>query len=255
MIKLSVIMCCYILITPSTWAQNSPNKKIVPSKATLITSDKFKLIADYYAGDTLKGGVLLLHDCNADRRSYKNLAIKLAMSGLHVLNLDFRGYGESTTDNVSQLLIRKKAKNILAYKTAMTSLTSFWKDDSSLALQWLRNKVNNSKQIAIVSVGCSVNYAINAAEKMHINSFVLITPKMDYSDKERYKNMPDAPSYFVSSSHQLESYKTAQELYQWNGDHKTKLQLFKDKRNGHALLNYQIGLAEDITHWLTRNLK
>lgn len=229
--------------------------KIKAIKTTLITSDKFKLIADYYPGETLKGGVLLLQDCNADRHSYKHLAEKLMMSGLHVLNLDFRGYGDSKTEKVSQLLIRKKAKNIREYQTAMTSLTSFWKGDSLLAFQWLRNKVDKSKQIAIVSAGCSANYAVTLAEKMHINSFVFITPDMDFSDKERYKNVPDSSSYFISSAHQMESYKTAQELFEWNGARNSKVQIFKDKRSGHSLLQHQTGLAEDITYWLSQNLK
>ena len=196
-----------------------------------------------------------MHDCNADRRSYKHLAEKLAMSGLHVLNLDFRGFGESTTEKVSQLLIRKKAKNIRAYQTSMASLTSFWKKDSFLASQWLRKRVDNSKQIAVISTGCSVNYAVNVAEKMHVNSFVFIAPEMDYGDKERYKNLPDSSSYFISSAHQLASYKISEELFAWNGASNTKLQIFKDKRNGHTLLHHQIGLTEDITNWLSRNLK
>jgi len=261
--KIFIIICCCSFFSPAVFATFGFNKaadsqeikKIKPIKTPLITSDKFKLISDYYAGQALKGGVLLLHDCDADRRSYKNLAEKLTTSGLHVLNLDFRGFGDSINEKVSHLLIRKRVKNIRDYQTAMTSLTSFWKNDSLLAFQWLRNKVDKTKQIAIVSAGCSANYAVSIAEKMHINSFVFVTPKMDYGEKERYKNVPDSPSYFISSAHQLQSYKTSKELFEWNGSRNTKEQIFKDKRIGHSLLNHQIGLAEDITNWLTRNLK
>jgi dienelactone hydrolase len=39
--------------------------------------------------------VLLLHQCNLDRRAWDDLAADLGNAGFHVLTVDYRGYGES----------------------------------------------------------------------------------------------------------------------------------------------------------------
>ena len=221
----------------------------------LLTADKFSLAAAYYSGDTLKGGVLLLHGCNSGRSVYKKLIPWLTNNGLSILALDFRGYGESTNTKVSAKKIRKSTKNLNSYNNAMARLTALWPSDTMVAFKWLRNKVNRNKQIAIVSMGCSVNYAVSVATKMHINSLVILAPKMNRQEKETYKNLPDIPSYFISSVNQIENYKTTQELFAWNGDHHSKMQIFKGDLTGYAFLNYKQGLITDISHWLCRNLK
>jgi alpha-beta hydrolase superfamily lysophospholipase len=38
------------------------------------------------------------HMCNTDRKSWEPLAPQLASAGLHALELDYRGYGESGGD-------------------------------------------------------------------------------------------------------------------------------------------------------------
>ncbi|PCI59509.1 MAG: hypothetical protein COB35_11130 [Gammaproteobacteria bacterium] len=260
-LKILLCLCITNLIASNTFAalhvniDKSKQQKHLARKIVLPTDDKFKLTADYYSGEKTAGGVLLLHDCNATRKANTKLAILLAKAGLHVFNLDFRGYGDSKTDRVSQVKIRKSAKNIKAYQNAMTSLTSFWPKDTLLAFQWLRNKVDRNKQIAIVSYGCSINYAISVAEKIHVNGLVLVTPVMDYSDKERYKNLTDIASYFINSAHQLESYKTSMELFEWSGSRNSKMQIFKGDRKGHSLVRSQKGLLEDISRWLQYILK
>jgi alpha-beta hydrolase superfamily lysophospholipase len=39
--------------------------------------------------------MLLLHQCNMDRNAWDGLARDLADAGIHVLAIDYRGYGES----------------------------------------------------------------------------------------------------------------------------------------------------------------
>ncbi len=231
------------------------NEKPASQKVSILAADKFVLFGDFYQGEKFKGGVLLLHDCNAQRSVYKQQAQLLAAAGLNVLTLDFRGYGESRSVDFSQQKIRKSAKNILAYQTKIAALFSYWASDSLTAFRWLRNKVDNNKQIAIVSSGCSVNYAVAIAEIMHVNSLVMITPQMDHNQKERYKNLADTATYFISSAHQIESYKTAKELFEWSGARGSKMQIFKGSHVGHSLVRHQKGLVNDISQWLCYNLK
>ncbi|HXI02874.1 MAG TPA: hypothetical protein VNI57_06810, partial [Candidatus Saccharimonadales bacterium] len=58
-------------------------------------ADGAKLRATIYSQGRRVPGLLLLHQCNSDRRSWDALATSLAKAGLSVMTMDFRGYGES----------------------------------------------------------------------------------------------------------------------------------------------------------------
>ncbi|MCW8833490.1 MAG: hypothetical protein OQK03_09245, partial [Colwellia sp.] len=80
------------------------------------------------------------------------------------------------------------------------------------------------------------------------------TPKMTYSDKERYKNLIDIPSYFVTSSHHQDSYQTAQELFAWSGAKQSKMQIYKGDSYAYQLIYRQKYLVEDLAQWIIPTL-
>jgi alpha/beta superfamily hydrolase len=57
--------------------------------------DGAKLKGTYYSPGKPGPGMLLLHQCNMDRKSWESLGTALAEHGVHVLAIDYRGYGES----------------------------------------------------------------------------------------------------------------------------------------------------------------
>lgn len=221
-----------------------------PVKIKARDDHDFLLAGDYYLGEKRSGGVIVLHDCNSDRRSYKRIASSLAKQGLHTLSLDFRGYGESVADGFSREQIKKNSEDIVTYQSEMALLTTYWQDDLLAAYQFLRTKLESSQGISIVASGCSSIHAVALAEKILLNSMVIITPEMAYSDKERYKNLIDIPSYFVTSSHHQESYQIAKELFAWNGDKISKMQTFKGDSYAYQLISRKKGLIKDIANWI-----
>ena len=227
--------------------------KVVQIKAR--AEDDFLLFADYYAGDKRSGGVVVLHDCDNDRRSYSVLAKNLAQQGLHTLLVDLRGYGDSVSQAYSQEEAKEKATNIVSYQSEMALITAYWPDDLLAMYQFLSKKTDKSKGVAVVASGCSGAYAVSLAEKIQLNSMVMITPKMTYSDKERYKNLIDIPSYFITSSNHQDSYETTQELFAWNGAKQSKVQIFKGTGYNYQLISRKKHLVNDITLWLKFNLR
>ncbi|MBL4940162.1 MAG: hypothetical protein JKY81_00700 [Colwellia sp.] len=215
----------------------------------------FLLFADYYVGGKRSGGVIVLHDCNRDRRAYSATAKSLAEQGLHTLLVDLRGYGESISSAYSQEIAKKKSKDIISYQSEMALITAHWPSDLLASYQFLAKKVAKNKDIAIVASGCSSAYAVALAEKIQFNSMVLITPKMTYGAKERYKNLVDIPSYFITSLHHQDSYQTAQELFVWSGAKQSKIQVFKGDRYNSQLISRQKHLVNDIALWVKHNLR
>ena len=64
----------------------------------LTPSDGLTLKASFFPAAAPGPGVLLLHQCNRQRKVWDGLAQQLAAAGLHVLTFDYRGYGESGGD-------------------------------------------------------------------------------------------------------------------------------------------------------------
>jgi predicted alpha/beta hydrolase len=57
---------------------------------TLTAADGTNLKGTYFGAGKPGPGVLLLHQCNRERKVWDDLAAKMAASGLNVLTLDFR---------------------------------------------------------------------------------------------------------------------------------------------------------------------
>ncbi|WP_157826728.1 hypothetical protein [Colwellia sp. 12G3] len=252
---------------PNTFAEKAAAEQDT-IKAKLQYQVKFKaradhdflLTADYRflpnkASAQHMPGVIVLHDCHSDRTKYKTLSISIAQQGLHTLSLDLRGYGNSVDQGYSHLAVKKNAKDIVSYQTEVAVLMSYWSEDLLAAYNFLRSKVDNSQGISIVANGCAGAYAVALAENVHINSMVLLTPEMSYADKERYKNLVDIPSYFISSAQHAMSYATAQELFTWNGSKDSKQQVYKGDRQNYQIINANKYLVDDIALWLKFTLR
>ena len=244
-------------VTPFDNQQNTilVKKITAANPVTFAVDDDFSLSGNFYLGDTLGAGVLLLHDCSHSSKSYSVLGELLAEQGINALAIDFRGYGESTSELFSHKIMKHKVKNIVSYQAEVAMLRSYWEKDVLYAYNYLRSKIGNEQPISIVASGCAVNEAVQIADKMRVNSFVILSPIMDYMEKENYKNLIDIPAYFVSSAHHSDSFLTAQELFSWNGDSRSTTQVFKGVNQGHTLLSRNKFLAKNLATWLRGTMK
>lgn len=246
---------CMILTVNAEQINAETETPIETVHIKVSSEHEFALVADYHPGAKRSGGVIVLHDCKNDRRRYKKVATSLTEQGLHTLLVDLRGYGESVAEGFSRQQIKKNALNIVSYQSEMALLTTYWQNDLLAAYQFLRSKLSANKGISMVASGCSSAYAVALAEKVLLNSMVLITPKMTYSDKERYKNLIDIPSYFITSFRHQDSYQAAQELFAWNGAKQSKMQVFKGDSYTYQLINRKRSLIADVAHWIIPTLE
>lgn len=218
------------------------------------TQDELLLAGYYYSGAEQSPGVLLLHDCAHDGSSFVPLAKALSAIGIHALALDLRGYGYSSNVIYSHDIIKKTSKDLNMYQSEVVRITSFWESDLIAAYKYMQTKIGKEQPISVVSTGCTASQAVYLAEKIRIRSFVMITPIVSYMDKEKYKNLIDIPVYFLSSAHHANSYQIAKELFEWNGDNSSTIQILKGNDFGHNLFYDKPYLIDNIAIWLKKTL-
>jgi dienelactone hydrolase len=148
-------------------AQQTPRPRV----ASLTTPDGIVLKSTYFAAGKPGPGVLLLHQCNRQRKVWDELAERLASSGINVLTLDYRGYGESGGTPNDKLTPEEQKKMV----------TEIWPRDFDMALEYLESQPDAARsKIGVGGASCGVNNSIQLARRhSEIQSLMLLSGPTD----------------------------------------------------------------------------
>ena len=140
----------------------SAEKRDVDFNAT----DGFALKGTLYSADKPAPGVLLLHQCNANRQIYNHLAAMLNTAGYNVLTFDFRGFSGKPS--------RRAQKPTAEQQKIMAS-------DIDTALSFLKSqRTVNPRALGVLGSNCAVNEAIHASQHhAEIRTLVLLSGGTD----------------------------------------------------------------------------
>ncbi len=155
------------LLALSCAAQQMPAARVV----SLTAPDGIVLKATYFASAKPGPGVLLLHQCNRQRKVWDGLAEQLASSGINVLTLDYRGFGESG-GTPNDKLSPQEAQKVAAEK---------WPGDFDMAFQYLVSQPSVMRgSIGVGGASCGVNNAIRLARRHpEVKALVLLSGPTD----------------------------------------------------------------------------
>src|SRR5215468_7601422 len=143
-IRFHLVAFLTILLFALTCAAKEPRALKVTD---LTTADGTKLKVSYFAADKPGPGVLLLHQCNRQRRIWDGLALQLVASGINVLTLDLRGFGESGGDPLPKLTPQQAQAE-----------AAKWPGDIDVAFQYLRSQPGVKQDaIGVGGASCGVN--------------------------------------------------------------------------------------------------
>jgi dienelactone hydrolase len=160
-----------LILAVSCAAQQAPGPRVVD----LAAADGTKLKATFYGAGTVAGkaapGVLLLHQCNQQRKGWDGLATQLAAAGISVMTLDYRGYGES----------EGKAPKDLPQAEGVKVLNEKWPGDVDVAYGYLVSQPGvNAHVVGAGGASCGVNQAIQLARRhAEVKSLVLLSGNTD----------------------------------------------------------------------------
>jgi dienelactone hydrolase len=156
-----------LILVMSCAAQQLPAPRVVDLTAT----DGTKLKGTFFSSGKPGPGVLLLHQCNQQRKGWDGLATQLSAAGISVLTLDYRGYGES----------EGKAPKDLPAAEAAKVLNEKWPGDVDVAYGYLVSQPGvNGHIVGAGGASCGVNQAIHLAIRhSEVKSLVLLSGNAD----------------------------------------------------------------------------
>jgi dienelactone hydrolase len=166
-------------------AQQSSTPRTVDLKA----ADGIVLKASYFAAAKPGPGVLLLHQCNRQRKVWDELATQLSAQGINVLTFDLRGFGESG-DTPFEKLKPEEVGKVQAEK---------WPGDIDLAFQYLVSQpAVTHDAIGVGGASCGVNNSIQTARRhpAQIKSLVLLSGGTDYAGR-KFLRQASQPELFA----------------------------------------------------------
>src|SRR6202162_2800218 len=155
----------------------------------LTTAHDVKLKASYVAAAKPGPGVLLLHQCNRQRKIWDGLAAQLAAAGINVLTLDYRGFGESDGDRFDKLPPQQAAQ----------TQAEKWPGDIDVAFQYLLSQPGvTHDMIGVGGASCGVNNSIQTARRhTEVKSLVLLSGNTDLKGRQFLRESTKLPIFFA----------------------------------------------------------
>jgi dienelactone hydrolase len=184
-------------------AQQSP----APHVVDLTAPDGVTLKATFFATAQPGPAVLLLHQCNRQRKVWDDLAGKLAASGINVMTMDFRGYGESGGKGPDKVSSAQEADQIVR---------ELWPADVDVAFRYLQTQPSvNRGVIGAGGASCGVNQAVQLARRHpEVKSLVLLSETTDRSGRQFLHNSPNLPLFLAAADDDINDPGVV-EIMQW----------------------------------------
>jgi dienelactone hydrolase len=161
----------------------------VPSPRTvdLRAPDGVLLKGTYFSSGKSGPGVLLLHQCNQQRKLWDALGERLASVGINVLTIDYRGFGESGGTPHDKLTQEGEIK----------IQTETWPGDINAAFRYLLAQPGVTPgRSGVGGASCGVNNAIRLARQHpEVKSLVLLAGPTDREGRQFLQSSTSIPIF------------------------------------------------------------
>jgi pimeloyl-ACP methyl ester carboxylesterase len=209
---------------------------VQPRNLDILASDGIKLKATYYSPGKPGPGMLLLHECDMDRKSWQSLATALANNGIHVLTFDYRGYGETTASGDF-------------YEHIAADV------DSALAKLLLQPGVDN-KRIAAGGASCGVYNSLQlAARNDKIKALFLLTGPIPEEGVAYIKSHPDMPVFAIENGDEAAAVKELDAIIKNSKNPASTVKAYKNGAHGVPIFDKHPDIIPTVTNWLAEVLK
>jgi len=197
-------------------------------QVSVTAADGFALQGSYFSAEKGGPGILLLHQCDADRRVYDQLATMLNVAGYNVLTIDWRGSGGE----------------------------KFMAGDVDAALKFLSAQPTViSRALGVVGGSCGVNQAVQASRRHpEIRTLVLLSGGTDAQGEAHIKSSAALPIFGAASEEDTDAAAAIKKIVGLSTHPDSRTEIFKDAGHAAAMFAKQQDLEADIVIWFRANL-
>ncbi len=233
MSKLTLSTIIVVLFTTALFAADK-------KEVTIPADDGFSLKGTFYSAGKVGPGLLLLHQCNADRQIYDTLGTMLSVAGYNALTLDFRGFGGSRN---------AQYKDLAASRDKMPG-------DVDAAFKFLTSQGQvNKTVIGVVGGSCGVNQAIQAARRhQEVKTLVLLSGGTDADGEAFIKNAAKMPILGAASEEDSGAAASIKKLVGLSTNRDSHLSMFNGAGHAATMFEKEPDLQADIVIWFRTNL-
>ena len=228
---------CFVTIILLVFATTMLAEK---KDVTITAADGFALKGTLYSAGKIGPGILLLHQCNADRQIYDTLGTMLSAAGYNALTLDFRGFGGS--------------KN--AQYPDLASARDKMPADVDAAFQFLTTQglVNNTV-LGVIGGSCGVNQAIQAARRHpEVKTLVLLSGGTDGDGETFIKNAAKMPIFGAASEEDTNAAASIKKIVGLSTNRDSQITMLKGAGHAASMFEKEPDLQADIVIWFRTNL-
>ncbi len=201
----------------------------------IVAADGVKLKATYYTMNKPGPGMLLLHQCNMDRKSWKPLATALARLGVHVLTFDYRGYGETP--------------RIGGYENLTKDI------DAALLVLSSQPKVDPLR-IGAGGASCGVNNSVELARRNgKIKALMVLSGPTSEEGLIFLREHPHLAIFGAASSEEDFAVKAIKEMVSTSKNPLSKMMELQNAGHGVPMFSADPMLLQSVTEWIIKVLQ
>ncbi len=211
---------------------------------TFTAADGFTLQGTFSSIAKGGPGILLIHQCNADRRSYDQLALMLNNAGYNVLSFDFRGFGGSRGGPYTDFSSQRQA------------IVEKMPGDVDAALRFLTSQNTViARALGVVGGSCGVNQAIQASRRHpDVRTLVLLSGGTNADGEAHITASKQLPIFGVASEEDGTAPASIRKIVGLSAHTDSRVQMLKNAGHAAEMLARQEDLGADIVIWFRANL-
>jgi dienelactone hydrolase len=201
------------------------------------------ILPDQASGQQPVSGVVLLHSALGDRHSFENLIRLLVQKEIAVLNLDWRGRGQSIERGYYFDLSKdERNKAYLDVQAAVDFLAA--------------EKAVDAQRIGIVAMVLSAKYGMLAAVKdARVKTFVVLTGFLSEGAEQEQINSMKIPVLYLLSDGRPKVTKAMMDHYALTRPYGSQVFTHKGSEHGFHLIARDSGWEMLIVNWLNDHLQ
>jgi dienelactone hydrolase len=212
----------------------------------LKAADGTRLKATYFAAAKPGPGVVLLHMCNSQRKAWATLGDRLAKGGVHVVALDYRGYGESGGTPFADLAPAERQRISQQH----------WPGDIDTAFEFLVSQPGVDRtRIGAAGGSCGVDNAIQLARRHpEVKTLVLLAGGTNAAGEQFLAESPWLPVFASAAEDDGGAVNLMRWLLGFSSGRGNHLQEYRTGGHGTDMFAVHKDLEPAIVAWFERHL-